>query len=424
MGVVEKLAAEQKLPRMVRVKQHFDCGHIEIDDFPDLVDKQLNRAEITEKIRPDMSVAVTCGSRGIANIRYIIKAIVNFLHNRGARPFVVPAMGSHGGATSAGQIGVLANLGVTEEFLGCPIQSSMETLIIGQTPEGHEVHLDKNAAQADGIFVANRIKPHTSFTGPYESGLMKMLAIGLGKQQGAEVIHESGFGHAAHMIPMFANTILAHANIVGGLAILENAFDQTRRLVGLSASEIPEKEPELLKDAYTSMGRIYLGESDVLVIDKIGKNMSGDGMDPNISGTFATPYRSGNFHAERVVVLDLTEETHGNFNGLGMADLTTRRTFNKLKLDETYPNAITSTILENVKIPMVCSSDKAAIQLAVKVCNGIDKTNPRIIRIPNTMDITEIEISEALLPAAKANPNMEVQGELYELPFDENGNLF
>lgn len=424
MGVVEELAAAVKLPRMVKVKQIFDPEYIEIDAIPGIVNEQLNRKEITDKIHPGMSVAVTCGSRGVANIRFITKAIVDFLYSKGAHPFVVPAMGSHGGAMAEGQIEILANYGVTEEFIGCPIKSSMETVIIGKTPEGHEVHLDKNAAQADGIFVANRIKPHTCFTGPYESGLMKMMAIGLGKQQGAEVIHESGFGHAAHMIPMFANTILANANIVGGLAIIENAFDKTKRLVGLSASEIPEKEPELLQEAYRSMGRLYLGEADVLIIDKIGKNISGDGMDPNISGTFATPYRTGNFHAERVVVLDLTDETHGNFNGLGMSDVTTMRVFNKLRFDQTYPNGITSTVLANVKIPMVCSSDKVAIQIAVKVCNGIDKANPRIIRIPNTMDITDIEISEALLPAAEANPNVEIVSGPYELPFDEDGNLF
>lgn len=424
MGVMEDLAATQKLPRMVKARQHFNSEHIEIDEIPGVVNEQLNRREIIEKIQPGMSVAITCGSRGIANIRYITKAIVEFFRSKGARPFIVPAMGSHGGALAEGQIEILANLGVTEEFVGCPIKSSMETVIIGKTPEGHDVHVDKNAVQADGIFVANRIKPHTCFAGDYESGLMKMMAIGLGKQRGAEIIHESGFDHAAHMIPMFANVILANTNIIGGLAIIENAFDQTKRLVGLSKSEIPAKEPELLKEAYESMGRIYLGESDVLVIDKIGKNISGDGMDPNISGTFATPYRKGNFHAKRVVVLDLTDETHGNFNGLGMADMTTMRTFNKLRFDQTYPNGITSTVLNNIKIPMVCSSDKVAIQLAVKACNGIDKANPKIIRIPNTLEITEIEISEALIPAAEANPNVEVQGEPYDLPFDENGNLF
>lgn len=423
MSVVSKLTQGVELPKMVKIKQNFDRSHIPEEKIPQVVYDQLQREEIKLQIKPGMKVAITCGSRGIANINIIIKAIVDFVKQCQGQPFVIPAMGSHGGATPEGQKQILNDYGVTEEFLDCPVISSMETKQIGSTAEGHPVLIDKHAAEADAIIVCGRIKAHTAFQGPYESGLMKMMTIGLGKQHGAEVTHEAGFGKMAHLVPLFGNAIRKNANIICGLGIIENAFDQTYKLIGLTNEEILEKEPELLLEAKRMMGRILFESADVLIVDKIGKNCSGDGMDPNVSGRFGTPYASGGIQSERVVVLDLTNETHGNANGIGMADITTQRLVDKMNLEITYPNAITSTLINMVKIPLYLKTDKEAIRLALKTCNHADKLNSRIVRIQDTMHLEYIYISEAMLEEATRNPDIEVVGKPEKWPFDEEGNL-
>ncbi len=262
-------------------------------------------------------------------------------------------MGSHGGATAEGQRRVIEGYGVTEAFIGCEIRSSMETVLIGTAPNGKPVRIDKNACEADGIIVCGRVKPHTGFRGPYESGIMKMMAIGLGKQFGAEIIHEDGFGRFREYIPMFGTVILRNAPILCGLALLENGYDQTREIVSLTPEEIITKEPELLLRAKGYMPRILFDSCDVLIVDQMGKNISGDGMDPNISGRFPTPFAEGGINAQRVAVLDLTEESHGNACGIGLADITTSRLFHKIDLEQTYPNAITNTVVGEMKIPMI-----------------------------------------------------------------------
>lgn len=423
MDVVAQFCGDIKLPKMIKVRQKFDTNHINREDLPSIIFEKLSREEIKSKINPGMSVAITCGSRGIANIDLIIKSIVDFVKSCDANPFVFPAMGSHGGATAEGQREILESYGVVEEFVGCPIISSMETKKIGYTEEGHPVLIDKNAANSDAIIVCGRIKAHTAFNGPYESGIMKMMTIGMGKQEGAEICHESGFKNMARLVSLFGNVIRKNSNVICGLGIIENAFDQTYKVEALTNDEIPEKEPELLLEAKKLMGKLHFDNTDVIVVDKIGKNISGDGMDPNVTGTFGTPYAKGGINHQRVAVLDLTEETHGNGNGIGMADVTTKRVVDKLDLAKTYPNAITSTVISMVKIPMFAQTDKAAIQAAVKLCNEIDKKNPRIIRIKDTMHLEEIFISEAMLEEALKNPNLEVLEEAKELEFDNDGNL-
>jgi hypothetical protein len=357
-------------------------------------------------------------------VALITKSIVGFCIEKGAKPFVIPAMGSHGGATAEGQLEILTSYGVTEEYLGCPVRSCMETAKIGYTDEGQPVLIDKYAAEADGIILSCRIKPHTCFRGPYESGVMKMMAIGLGKQQGAEICHSAGFGRMAHYVPLFGRAIIKHANILFALSSIENAYDETYRLDGILTENIESAEPILLKDAFGHMPRIMINECDILIVDQIGKNFSGDGMDPNITGTFCTPFASGGIKSQRVAVLGLSNETHGNANGIGMASATTKRLYGQMDFAITYPNAITSKVLDTVRLPMVMDSDREAIQVCLRSCDDIDHDNPRIVRIPNSLHLEYIHISPALLEEAGAAAGMEILSGPEPFPFDRDGNLF
>ena len=419
--VVDSLLENVPLPKFVRVRQHFSSDHIAPEQIRDAVYQELNQPQISQTIQPGMSVCITCGSRGIDNIVSITRSVVEFCRERGAVPFAIPAMGSHGGATDQGQLEVLHSLGITEESLSCPIRSSMQTSLIGTTEDGRPVHIDHYAAAADAIILINRIKPHTSFRGTYESGLMKMMAIGLAKQKGAEACHAEGFPRMHHMVPLFGKAILKQAPIAFGLGILENAFDQTAQLHALTPADIIDQEPVLLQKAAKLMPSLGFTDCDVLVVDEIGKNISGCGMDPNITGVFATPGMTGGINAQRRCILSLTQQTHGNGYGMGAADAITRRLFDQLDLDMIYPNSITSTSLGFSKIPMVMSSDRTAIQLCLRTCNRIDRNNPRIIRIKNTLALSEFEISEAMLP--ELQENMQVLTAPYPLPFDNSGNL-
>lgn len=419
--VVDNLLENVQLPKFVRVRQHFSSDHIAPEQIRDAVYQELNQPQISQTIQPGMSVCITCGSRGIDNIVSITRSVVDFCRERGAVPFAIPAMGSHGGATDQGQLEVLHSLGITEESLSCPIRSSMQTSLIGTTEDGRPVHIDHYAAAADAIILINRIKPHTSFRGTYESGLMKMMAIGLAKQKGAEACHAEGFPRMHHMVPLFGKAILKQAPIAFGLGILENAFDQTAQLHALTPADIIDQEPVLLQKAAKLMPSLGFTDCDVLVVDEIGKNISGCGMDPNITGVFATPGMTGGINAQRRCILSLTQQTHGNGYGMGAADAITRRLFDQLDLDMIYPNSITSTSLGFSKIPMVMSSDRTAIQLCLRTCNRIDRNNPRIIRIKNTLALSEFEISEAMLP--ELQENMQVLTAPDPLPFDNSGNL-
>ena len=411
---IRNLLRDVKLPRFVRIKQQFDGTCIPKEQIPQAVLAQLSQPQIAETIKPGMSVCLTCGSRGIDNIVAITRAVADFCKAQGAYPFAIPAMGSHGGATAQGQLDVLTSFGITEESIGCPIRSSMETVCIGQTSEGHPVHIDRHAAEADAIILINRIKLHTSFRGEYESGLMKMMAIGLGKQKGAETCHAEGFPRMHHMVPLFGKVILENAPVAFGLGILENAFDKTAQLHALTPAQIITEEPKLLKVAGSLMPSLGFESCDVLVVDEIGKNISGCGMDPNISGVFATPGMTGGISAQRRCILSLTEETHGNGYGMGAADVVTQRLYDQLDLDMVYPNSITSTSLGFAKVPVIVDTEENAIKLCIRTCHRIDKDNPRIIRIKNTLELSEFEISEALIPDMKEN-----MGQISDLYFLE-----
>ena len=422
--VVADLVKDTYVPRMFRVKQNFPRPRIEKEEIPDVINGLLSQEKFASRIKPGMRIAITAGSRGVANVALTTRCIADFVKSRGASPFVVPAMGSHGGATAEGQKALLAGYGVTEENVGCPILSSMEVKKIGVNEEGGDVYIDKHAAEADGIILGCRIKPHTAFRGPYESGMMKMMAIGLGKQYGAEVCHEAGFKNMAKNVPLFGKCIIKNAPVLFAVPTIENAFDETCRILAVAAEDIEAQEPELLKEAFTYMPRILVDSCDVLIVDQIGKNFSGDGMDPNITGTFCTPYASGGIASQRVAVLDLSPETHGNGLGIGMASATTKRVYDQLDLASMYPNAITCTVLTGVRIPRVMESDKEAIQVCIKSCNEIDKKNPRIVRIPNSLQLEHIMLSEAYLDEIRDIPGLDVESEPEELPFDEDGNLW
>ena len=422
-NVVSSLVKDSYVPKMFKIRQNFHRPKIEAEQIDQVLLEQLGREEIAGQIQPGMRIAITAGSRGVANVARITRGIVDFCKSRGAHPFVVASMGSHGGATAEGQRAILEGYGITEATMDCPIHSEMEVVKIGINEEGMDVLIDKSAAEADGIIVSCRVKPHTAFRGPYESGIMKMMTIGLGKQVGAEVCHEAGFKHMAKYVPMFGRAILKQAPILFAVAMVENAFDETFLIEAVNACDIERREPELLKLAFANMPRILVDECDVLVVDHIGKNFSGDGMDPNITGTFCTPYATGGIKSQRVAVLNLSPETHGNGIGLGYASATTRRVFDQLDFASMYPNAITCTVLGGVRVPIVMENDKECIQVCLRTCNEIDKENPRVVRIPNSLHLEHIMLSESYYEEARQNPLLEIESEPAYLPFDRDGNI-
>lgn len=423
-NVVTALARTVELPKMVKVRQKLDHTNIPRAEIPAKVRQELLDCGMAQRIHKGDSIAITCGSRGVANIALIIKAIVDFVKEQGGEPFVFPAMGSHGGATAEGQREILTGYGVTEEYLGCPIRATMEVDRLGQTPDGMPVFIDRYAHAADGIILCGRVKAHTAFRGPYESGILKMAVIGMGKQHGAQTVHRDGFKALGELLPVIGKVILDNAKVLGAVALVENAFDQTCIISGMLKEEIMEKEPPLLKRSKEFLGKIFFDDIDVLVVDRIGKDISGDGMDPNITGRFAVPYVKGEKNVQHIAVLDLTEETHGNCNGLGLADVTTKRLVDKIDVDCTYPNVVTSTVLCTPKIPLFTHSDKSCIQIALRTCNYIDREHPRIVHIRDTMNLEQIEISEAMLAEAQASEHIEVLSQPEDWKFNEEGNLW
>jgi hypothetical protein len=422
MSFIDTLLQDVALPRMIRVRQNF-----QVTTCPDVaaaVRAECRRPEIAGRIKAGARVAVTAGSRGVGDPPGLVGTVVAELKAAGAVPFVVPAMGSHGGATAAGQTEVLAGLGVTEASVGCPIVSSMETVQLGTMEEnGLPILIDREAMGADGIVVLNRIKPHTSFTGTYESGLVKMISIGLGKQKGADSCHSLGFGQMARNIVEMAKVKLATAPFLFGLASIENAYDKVARVVAMPADEILAREPALLLEAKASMPRIRFNPLDVLVVDRIGKEFSGAGMDPNITGRTDTPYVESRLSVGNVAVLDLSETSHGNASGMGLADVCTRRLFDKIDYDTTYANATTAAVLAGAKVPVIMESDRRAVQIAVRTCGAGPIRGVRLVRIPNTLHLEVIRISEALLDDARADADIEVLGGPEEWDFDGEGNL-
>ncbi|MDF2958878.1 MAG: hypothetical protein K0S39_613 [Paenibacillus sp.] len=409
MGIIEQLLQGIALPRMVKVQQKFHAP--EIQDTAAAVHQAVYDAGVLSRISRGDRVAIAVGSRGVADIPVLTREVAALVKSVGGKPFVVPAMGSHGGATAEGQMDVLEQLGVTEAFIDAPIFSSMEVVEVGRLPNGLPVYTDKHAFEADKIIVINRIKPHTAFRGPVESGLMKMITIGLGKQKGAEAAHAYSFKYMAEHVPEMAKMVLSKVPVIFGLGSLENAYDRPAKIVAVPAESFETVEPQLLLEAKALMPRILFDPIDVLVVDEIGKDISGDGMDPNITGRYATPYASGGPDIARIAVLGLTDKTHGNANGLGMADTTTRQTFNAIEWEKGYANALTSTVINVIKVPMVLETAELAVKAAVKTCNAFDLEKVRLVRIHNTLHLKEIWISESLLPEAMEREDIEILSE-------------
>jgi len=411
------------LPRMVHVRQKFKT--VRVGNVAQTVSEQFQRAEVRAKIKPGMSIAVGCGSRGIANIAECAKQVIFELKGLGAKPFIFPAMGSHGGATPEGQRDVLESYGISESLVGCPIHSQMDVVELGKV-DGMPVYMDKLAAAADGVVLICRIKPHTNFRAPIESGIVKMMTIGMGKIIGATELHTNGMDMFGSLLPKAAKFIMSKKNFLVGVAMVENAADETAFIEAVPAEQVFDREPVLQQMSKDMMARIRFDEVDVLIIEKIGKNISGAGMDPNITG------RNNRFIdweakplVKKIAVLGLTPETHGNACGIGLADVTTMRLYKEMDIPITYANIIASTYLDGGMIPMIMNTDEEAIRLAVKTVVRVKPQECKIVRIRNTLELIDIHVSEPLMQHVRAHASeFDVVGAPEPLKFDQKGNLY
>lgn len=424
-GTVSRLLGDVPIPKMFHAVQTFPRQVIQPEKIFDAVSAEIAKPDIARRIKPGMRIAVTAGSRGINNVDRITKAIVDVVKAKGAHPFIIPAMGSHGGATAQGQMEVLADFGITEDSMGCPIISSMEVVELGHSELGRPVMIDKAAAGADGIIVSCRLKPHNAFRGRYESGPCKMMAIGMGKQAGAEQVHGDGMNRIGRNIPTMAKVILEQAPILFAIPCIENAYDETCLIEAIPAEAILEREPQLLEYAAANMPSLLVGEADVLAVHEIGKNYSGSGVDPNITGTFSTEYASGGIKVQRTCFFNLSPASHGNALGVGLANAIPLRLFEAIDVESMYPNCITSTVLKSATIPCVVANEKEALQICIRTCTGIDKTRVRMVYIANSLHIDAIMLSEAYYEDAVAGkyPGLQPLDSPRELGFDAEGNV-
>jgi hypothetical protein len=397
-------------PRLVRVRQRFPA-----DEVAGLA-AVVRRGVAELGVRPGSRVAVAVGSRGVSPLRQVVTAILEGLRDAGASPFIVPAMGSHGGGTAEGQRAVLAGYGIVEDVV-----SSMETIVLGHTGAGVPVHLDASAARADGIVVLGRVKPHTGFHADIESGLCKMLAVGLGKAEGARAIHAGGL---AETIPAAARLAIERAPVVGGVALVENAYDRPCRVAVVGPERFHETDRELLLEARRHFPRIPLERADLVIVDEMGKNISGTGMDPNVIGMWR---RFGGERVPdfaRVAVLGLSEGSHGNANGIGLADFTTRRLVEAVDWPETYLNALTALDPGIGKIPVTLATDRECVDTALDVLRrATGREDVSVVRVKSTLELAELRVSEGLVARLPNDGSVEVVGEAEEMAFDEGGRL-
>ncbi len=393
-----------------------------IEDVAAEVEATLS--SMANRIQPGDSIALAVGSRGIANIDTIVKTTVDTLKSWGATPFIVPAMGSHGGGTAKGQAEVLASYHITAETMGCPVRSSMETVELTPPDARCRVYMDRHAHEADGVILINRVKVHTDFHGPHESGLVKLSVIGLGKHRQALEIHSFGVYGLRHLIPWTSQQILATGKIRFGLAIVENAYDDTMKVEALGAEEIFDKESALLELSRANMPSLPVDDIDVLIVDEFGKDISGSGIDPNIIGRnyIRDEPEPACPRIKAITVHDITKASHGNGVGIGLADVTTRRLFDILDLAATNENIVTSTFLRRGKIPVLAPNDETAYRWALRSCNLPDGSQPRVLRIRNTLHLSELYASDAILSDLKDQDSIRIVGEPVPM-FGENGRL-
>jgi hypothetical protein len=412
-----------QLPLMAKVRQTFPRP--KIDSVPEAVRNELQRIDLGRKVKPGWRVAIAVGSRGIACNPAVVTALCSELKAAGASPFIVAAMGSHGGATAIGQRLVLEDLGITEGVIGAPLEVTVDAVEVGQL-EGMPVYLDSNAAKADAIIAVNRIKPHMIAGNRIGSGVMKILAIGLGKRIGCSTIHRHAFGNPDgpyELIERVARLLIQRVPILAGIGIIENAYAQPTRIVAMEAAEIPDTEPKLFQEARQLLASLPVDDLDVLIVDTMGKNISPAGLDPFIIGDRLEGDRDSPPRIKRVVVLDLTEESHGNAVGVGAADLITQRLFDKMDREITYTNCIAGSALENAKIPVIRKTDRDALDVAFATIGPVDPPTARAIRIKSTLEIDTILVSQSLLREIEQKPHVEVVSRPEPLAFDAVGNL-
>jgi hypothetical protein len=410
-------------PEMALVRQKLHAEKLE--DTPAAVSKALRSFHLTSVVKPGESVAVAVGSRGISHIAIIVSECVEFLKDRGLKPFIVPAMGSHGGNTPEGELSVLARLGVNESFLGVPILAADDVVEIGTLDIGIPIVIDRRAAEADHIVVINRVKPHTKFRGSIESGLTKMLTIGLGKGRGAVLYHRAAVEHTFGILQNAARHILESRSVLFGLAILEDGYKNVSQICAVTPENWFESERTLLNDARVMMAGIPFDRIDILIIDQIGKDISGIGMDSNVTGRHRDIV--GDFctapHVKRIFVRDLRPESDGNGNGIGLADVTTRRLVDALDLKKTYTNALTAISPEKAAIPMDFETDCECIEACLNTIGMVKPEAARIIRIKNTATLETLLVSRALDSDVTPNPNLEIVRAWEPMAFDDTGNL-
>ncbi len=409
------------LPRFAKVHQELPAPRL--DDVAAHIDEQLARPEFDQTVQAGQRIGITVGSRGIANMPLIVGTLADWVKSKDATPVIIPSMGSHGGATAEGQRQMLLGMGFTPEVTGCEIVSSLDVTELDEV-DGLKVLFSSDALACDGLILCNRIKAHTDIVGPIESGLMKMAAIGVGKHRGALQAHSRGLDKAGQMIQKIAPVMFEKANIIFGVGVLENSLDQTRDIVLIETAEIEQTERGLLAESRLHLPRLLIHDIDVLVVDYMGKNISGDGMDPNVLGRSLIGVKNPEMHVNKILVLDMTPESHGNATGIGLADITTARLFNQIDFTAMFTNGVTSNGIAGSRIAPFMPNQKMAMQCALRLTLIPDLTKARIVRIVNTLDVAEIWVSEALLDEVAANPALTQLTDPVELEFDEYDDLF
>ena len=411
-------------PKMYSIRQIIDAP--KIDNIEEILSQEIDSFDLTSRLTPGARIAITAGSRGINHIDQILKQVIHILKTHKARPFIIPAMGSHGNGTAKGQQEILKSLNISEKTMGVPILSSMEVKQIGVSSHGFPVLVDKYAAQADGVVVINRIKPHTHFEGPIESGLMKMMAIGLGKHKGCFEVHRQTvkFGYS-HVIPEIGSIILDRIPVLFGVGIVENVYDETACIKACLPDQFYETESILLKKAKKYMARLPFDKIDILILDEMGKNISGTGMDTNVIGRimFVGEKEPDSPKITRIVVLGLTESSHGNAIGIGLADFTTQDVINKLDTQAMATNAITAMTPEKARLPVNLLTDRAAVEAAIQTIGAVEVSDARIIHIKNTLEMGVLHISHALKKEMGNRKDLMLVEEIGPLSFDTNGKL-
>ena len=421
MKKLRSLLQDIKVPPLYRVRQEFTAQPLK--DFESSCIDQIVSLERLQKLSAGARIAVAVGSRGIADIPKIAASVVTALKKMAFEPYIVSAMASHGKASAEGQQELLAELGVTEDAVGCPVRASVDVIEIGRLDNGLPVYIDRVAAEGDGIVVINRVKTHTAFHNKYESGLVKMLAIGIGNDRGAKICHQLGFGQMGENIVAMAKMKMEKCPVLFGVAVVEDACENVSIVEVIDAENILEREPELLKISKRNMPSIGLDHIDVLIVDRMGKEISGDGMDPNITGRYATPYAKGGPTIEKLAILSVTEKSHGNVIGIGQADICTKRLFDAADLETTYVNSLIATVTNVARMPMILPTDYDAIRAAILTCNILDFSKVQLVMIRDTLHLRDLVVSESLVEELSARTAVTSVEGPFEMKFDDNGTI-